>query len=1100
MRHAFYAGAALAALIAPVAIHAQDTTSSIRGSVTSGGAAVANAEVVIVHEPTGSRTTTMTTADGSFSAQGLRVGGPFTVTVTAPGLPESTVTEIFTQAGTPFSIPIEIAAAGDEIIVTASKLGGAGNVSQGPATVLNAADIANVVSFNRDVRDLSRRDPFATIDLTNNRAVSFAGQNPRFNRFSVDGVAISDSFGLNPDGLPSRRGPVPFDAIGQYQVKIAPFDIREGNFQGGAINVVLKSGSNEFTGTGFYSYSSDKITGDEVDGVRVNLPKFKSENYGVHIAGPIIKDKLFFALTAERVRANNPITAGSIDVAGPGVGVPNLTSALITQISGIAQSIYNYDTGGVVTGDQDQDDRLVAKIDANISDTQRLALTYTYTDDSQIIPQNTSISASSPSLGLESNAYTQTNTLHVGVAQLNSEWSDNFSTELRGFYVDYVRGQDPLLGRGFAQFQVCATPTSDRTAVGAPAANSTSCPSGVPQVSFGPDVSRQSNALNTQTYGFSFVPRLKAGNHDLQLLVEFSSKDVNNLFLQRTAGDYYFDSIADLQARTAQRFRYQNAISLNTDDAAAIFGYETYTFGISDTWRVNDALNLNIGLRYDLFGGESAAVNNPNFVSRYGFRSNAFIDGKGVIQPRFGFDFKASSRLTFRGGAGIFAGGTPDVYVSNSFSNTGVITSSIDVRQNNNGTFTGATPAQGTGALTNVSGTTIPAVSNAQLQGLTAAAASTTNALAPDFKIPRQLRATFGATYDADLGPLGDDWTFTLNGIYSKVLQQVAFTDLRSRATTLLTPDGRTRYVGVISQADTNNDILLTNTTKGRSIAVAVGFDKKWDFGLNIGGSYTFQDITDQSPSTSSVALSNYQNGAFLDANIAALGTSNDEIKHQFKYYLNFEREFFGDYKSKFSFFGESRTGRPFSYTFQDPATGRSPVFGTTGSNARYLVYVPTGPNDPLVSYDTLASQTAFESFIESSGLGKFRGSIAKRNAFRSPWYTKIDFRFEQELPGFISDKSRFSVFADIENLGNLINSKYGVLEQFSFPFTQSVVRVACLQAPVATGTTPTAAQTVTSSAQNCAQYRYSSPVTPARTISTRQSLYTIRVGARFSF
>jgi Carboxypeptidase regulatory-like domain len=379
MRHAFYAGAALAALIAPVAIHAQDTTSSIRGSVTSGGAAVANAEVVIVHEPTGSRTTTMTTADGSFSAQGLRVGGPFTVTVTAPGLPESTVTEIFTQAGTPFSIPIEIAAAGDEIIVTASKLGGAGNVSQGPATVLNAADIANVVSFNRDVRDLSRRDPFATIDLTNNRAVSFAGQNPRFNRFSVDGVAISDSFGLNPDGLPSRRGPVPFDAIGQYQVKIAPFDIREGNFQGGAINVVLKSGSNEFTGTGFYSYSSDKITGDEVDGVRVNLPKFKSENYGVHIAGPIIKDKLFFALTAERVRANNPITAGSIDVAGPGVGVPNLTSALITQISGIAQSIYNYDTGGVVTGDQDQDDRLVAKIDANISDTQRLALTYTYT-------------------------------------------------------------------------------------------------------------------------------------------------------------------------------------------------------------------------------------------------------------------------------------------------------------------------------------------------------------------------------------------------------------------------------------------------------------------------------------------------------------------------------------------------------------------------------------------------------------------------------------------------------------------------------------------------------------------------------------------------
>jgi hypothetical protein len=1100
MRHAFYAGAAIAALIAPVAIHAQETTSSIRGTVTSGGAPVAGAEVVILHTPTGSRSTTTTTSDGGFSAQGLRVGGPFTVTVTASGLPETQVTDVFTVVGTPYNLPIELAAAGDEIIVTASKLDGAGNISQGPSTVLNADDIANVASFNRDVRDLSRRDPFATIDLTNNRAISFAGQNPRFNRFSVDGVAISDSFGLNPDGLPSRRGPVPFDAIGQYQVKIAPYDIREGNFQGGAINVVLKSGSNEFSGTGFYSYSSDRLTGDEVDGLRVNLPKFKNQNYGVHVAGPIIKDKLFFALTAERVRANNPITAGPIDIAGPGVGIPNLTSATVAQIVGIAQSVYNYDAGGVVTGEQDMDDRVVAKIDANISDTQRLALTYTYTDDSIIIPQNNNINASNPSLGLASNAYTQTNTLHVGVAQLNSDWSDNFSTELRGYYVDYVRGQDPLLGRGFAQFTVCATPTSDRTLAGAAAAASTACPTGVPQVSFGPDISRQSNALNTQTYGFSFVPRLKAGDHDIQLLVEYSSKDVNNLFLQRTAGDYYFDSIADLQNRTAQRLRYQNALSLNVDDAAAIFGYETYTFGLSDTWRVNDMLNVNIGVRYDLFGGESAAVNNPNFVARYGFRSNAFIDGKGVFQPRFGFDFKPSSRLTIRGGAGIFAGGTPDVYVSNSFSNTGVITSSIDVRQNNNGTFTGGTTAQGTAALTNVTGTSISPVTNAQLQGLTAAAASTTNALAPNFKIPRQLRATLGVTYDADLGPLGDDWTFSINGVYSKVLQQVAFTDLRSRATALLTPDGRTRYAGVISQADTNNDILLTNTKKGRSIAVAFGVDKRWDFGLNIGGSYTFQDITDQSPSTSSVALSNYQNGAFLDPNIAAFGTSNDEIKHQFKYYMNFERAFFGDYKTRVSLFGESRTGRPFSYTFQDAAAGRSPVFGTTGTNSRYLVYVPTGPNDPLVSYDTTALRDAAEAFIESSGLSKFRGSIAKRNAFRSPWYTKIDLRFEQELPGFISEKSRFSVFADIENLGNLINSKYGVLEQFAFPFTQSIARVSCLTVAVPTGTAATAAQQVTSSTQPCAQYRYSSPTTPTRTVSTRQSLYTIRIGARFSF
>ncbi len=1107
MRNYLYAGAAIAALVAPVAAYAQETTSSMRGVVTSGGSPVAGATVKVTHVPTGTVNTVTSSDSGSFVINGLRVGGPFTVAVAADGYAEYSVTDIFTQIGTPFSLPLELATAGDEIVVTAASLAGAGTVSQGPSTVLTSADIQNVASLNRDIRDLSRRDPFATLDPTNSRAVSFAGQNPRFNRFSVDGVGISDNFGLNPDGLPSRRGPVPLDAIGQYQVKIAPFDISEGNFQGGAINVVLKSGTNEFEGTGFYTYNSDSLNGDSIRGVKIAQPKFKSEDYGIQIAGPIIKDKLFFMVAAERVRANTPLPEGPVDN-NAGSPVPNLTQATVNQIQQIAQSRYNYVAGDVLTGNGDKDDRVVAKIDANLSDTQRFSITGTYTKDSLNISQNVNTGTNAPSLGLESNGYKATNRLYTGIAQLNSEWSDSFSTEVRGFYKDYKRGQDPLFGRGFAQFVVCTAPTSDRGTATVAQGNLTTlsnvCPAGTPQVAIGPDISRQSNALDSQTYGFSVAPRLTLNDHDVKLIAEYQRTKIFNQFLQRSAGDYYFDSIADFQAGNTQRLRYQNAVTLNEDDAAAQFSYDSFTFGIQDNWRLTDTFNLSYGIRYDVFGGNSRAALNPNFVNRFGFANNAYINGRGVAQPRIGFDWTPIKRLSIRGGVGIFSGGAPDVYISNSFSNTGILTSSIDIRQNNNGTFSPAqgatiTQAQGAAILTNVNGAAIPSTADQVLSNVATIATSATNALDPNFKVPSQYRGTLSTSYDADLGPLGDNWLFGIDLLYSEVKNQVAFTDIRSVPTALRTPDGRVRYASVTTFNDTNTDILLTNTKKGRGFIAVARFDKSWDFGLNIGGSYTRQRVKDQAPATSSTALSNYSNGAFLDANIAAFGTSNDEVRNQFKYYVNFEKAFFGDYKTKFSLFGETRSGRPFSYTFQDASNGRSPVFGTNGGTARYLAYIPTGVNDPLVSYDTLATATTINNFIDSTGLKKFRGKVAPRNGFRSPSFTKIDLHIEQELPGFLRGRSKFSIFADIENLGNLINDKWGRLQQFNFPFTQAFARVSCLQTPVATGTAPGAAA-VTSTTQACTQFRYTNPTVPATTLSPSVSLYQIRVGARFTF
>jgi hypothetical protein len=1038
-----------------------------------------------------------------------------------------------------FELPVELGAetaeSGPEIVVTASRIRGARSVSQGPATVLSAEQIENIATVNRDIRDLSRRDPFARLDDTpgGGRAVSFAGQNARYNRFSVDGVGVTDNFGLNTDGLPSRRSPIPLDAIGQFQAKVAPYDVREGNFQGGAINIVLKSGTNEFHGSGFYAFSSDELVGSETrpgPGIptgRTEIPNFRIENYGGVISGPIIRDKLFFMVAGERLRGGRPIPEGPSDN-NAGTVIPNLTQAQVDQISGIAKSTYNYETGGVLRDLGDKDDRLVAKLDANLSDTQRLSLTYTFAEDAINLVQNTfsSVTTGNPGLGLASNAYVQGNRLHTGVTQLNSEWTDNFSTEVRAFYKNYKRIQDPVLGRGFSQFRVCTNATSGGSLTG--------CENSAAVVSFGPDASRQTNALTSESYGGLVQARVTAEDHDVRLFAEFQDTDIFNSFLQNSAGNYYFDSIADFQAGKANSFSYGNAVpSLIPEDAAAKFGYQLYTFGIMDNWTVTPTLNVAIGARYDLFGGSERPALSAPFAARYADgaivdgeltrlpNNRANLAGRGLFQPRFGFSWRPLKRLNVRGGGGIFGGGAPDVYLSNSFSNTGVLTNSLSISRTATGFsgFAGTVPsatqiAVGNAALNAVNGTTIPTAVNGFLAGTQAAGNSTTNALDPNFRIPSQWRATISADYQADLGPLGDGWNLGADFLYSKVRDQVYFTDIRSVPIPgSLTPDGRQRYrnlIDTLTSTNTNTDILLTNTQKGRAYIAVARFDKAWDFGLSVNGSYTYQDVKDRAPATSSTAGSNYSNGAFSDPNNVAYGISNDQVKHLFKFGATFERAFFGDYKTTFALFGESRAGHPFSYTFQDFGSGRSAVFGTTGRSTatgtagnRYLLYVPTGPSDPLVTYSDAAFRDALDAFISSSGLGKYRGRAAPRNAFRSPWFTKLDLHVSQELPVPAWGRARIKLFADIENFTNFLNKNWGQQREYVFPYNAAVAQVQCLTTAGNGFGQGTVAANVS---QPCLQYRYSplggtnAFTKPTDQVYVNQSLYQIRAGVRFEF
>jgi hypothetical protein len=1081
--------------------YAQETTSSMRGTVTGDGAPLAGAEVRVIHTPSGTVASTVTDSTGTFSTSGLRLGGPFTVEVNAPGFEQSSVTDIFLQAGQPFRVPIELQSQA-VIVVTASSIAASRPLESGAGTVLSARDIAGVSNVNRDIRNLAARDPRVNLDPTNGGAISIAGQNNRFNRFTVDGVAFGDPFGLEAGGLVSTRGPVPLDAIGEFSVEVAPVDIQQGFFQGGALNTQLKAGSNRFSGlVGFY-YSDDSLRGDTARGV-TRTGAFESKIYTAQITGPIIKDKLFFAVTYERTRDSVP---SAISPATLGI-----TDAQITQIQGIGQSVYNFDTLGAADGVVEKDDKVVAKIDWNIADGHRAALTYIYNKGNILAGQTgiAALNATNPNFALQSNNYNQGAENHFGIFQLNDQWTDSFSTQLRVSYADYVRLQQPFGDPSFGEFRTCLAPTSTLPQL--------TCPAGTRQLTFGPDISRQANELESQSLNVEFQATLQLNNHTVKLIAERRTQDIRNLFAQRVSGAWYFDSVADLQARRANEVDYAVPLRGGIDTVTALFENNSWTFGMQDTVDVTDTLVVTAGFRWDLFDTPDRPFVNDAFFNRFGFTNAQSLNGRQLFQPRFGLNWKPTDRLTVRGSAGLFGGGSPNVWISNSYSNPGPTLGQVQVRRvpgvgGAPDTFTisgltGLSAAQqnaiGAATLNNVSGGT--GIPQALIDAVrtTGTAASPTNALDPNFKVPSQWRVSGSFDYIANLGFLGDDWNFGADVVYSQVKDGLTWTDLRSVVTGTL-PDGRPRYNALPGLAGNNTDILLTNDGRGYSWNVVGRFDKRWTNGFRLGGAYTFQRAKDTNPGTSSVAFSNFTSTAVTDPNFAAYGTSNYQRDDAFRLTAGYDAELFGDNVTRFELFFNSLSGQRYSYTFADNQSGtaRSNVFGVTGTNNRYNLYVPNVSSitaDPLVSYAAGFDFAGFKSFVENSPLNKYQGRIAPKNIGKSPRYNKLDLAVRQEVPFVFGGKVELSM--DLENVLNLLDSDWGTIRQVGFPYFGTVANVQCLAAPVPSGTTGTAA-TVN---QPCAQYQYANRTgttfqAPVEAVNLNGSLWSIRFGARIVF
>ncbi len=973
-------------LAAPVM--AQETTSSIRGTITGPqGNPAAGTEVTVTHLPSGTTKQVVVGANGQINLSGLRVGGPYQIILDSDKFEDALVTDIFLSLGEPalFNFQLAEEQAIEKISVTASQVSSLAFGQQGPGTVFSLEDLENAPSVNRDIKDVIRADPRIYIDESFSDAVQCAGASPRFNSLTLDGMRLNDNFGLNSNGYPTEAMPFSYSAIEQVAVELAPFDVQYGGFTACNINAVTKSGTNDFSGSVFFDYTSDSFKGDEVDGREINLGDYTEERYGVTVGFPLIKDELFFFGAYEKkegVRLHN-------------YNFSRVEQSELDQIAQISRDVYGYDPGGFKGSSPVTDEKIIAKIDWNINDDHRASLVYNWNDGFTISESD----SGSTRVSFDGHFYERGAEVETTVLSLFSDWTDDFSTELRIGNTTLDNRQisvDAATGFGEVQIRVPGGAT----------------------VYLGPDDSRQANDLNWEADTFKLAGTYYHGDHTITAGVEYENLNVFNLFMQHRIGEYRFNSIEDFANGTPARIYYNNAAGTNDpNDVAASFEYANTTFYIQDKWNATDDLILTLGLRYDKWTSDDRPVYNSAFEADYGYANTNNLDGISLVQPRIGFNYTFDDQLEVRGGFGIYSGGNPNVWVSNAYSNNGVV--QVFARERNIPDFDAGTTS--IFDLDLVGGGN-PIYSPAQAlydyvaDFPTDGSSRFVVAIDPDYDMPSEEKYALGFTYLSD-----QDYLIQGDLLYTKKRDAAIYLET-ARTQTGTAPDGRPVYSG------SNSTYILSNVdgNSGDATTLSLAVSKEFDNGIDMTFAYAYNDSKDVNPMTSSVAGSNYNNFATFDPNNPGPAVSNYNIPNRFTLNLSYSAELIAGYDTRFSMFATANEGRGMSYTFEEGIDG---YFGDGNANGRQLVYIPT-ENDANVVYGPDFDLDAFNAFIASEGLD--RGEIMRRNSVNGDWWTKVDVRISQELPAFHKDH-RASAFFVIENLGNLLNDEWGVLKQGNF-------------------------------------------------------------------
>ena len=1067
LKYALAASAASLTLSVALAVPAaaQQTTSGIEGTVTdAGGAPLAGAQVTVTDTRTGASRTAEASADGNFRVINLVTGGPYTITADAGGYESQTTNDVFINLQGNTSLTFQLASGAGGIVITGSRA----QVTQlaiGPGQSFGEETLESFPTITRDIRDFIRLDPRVSLDRSNEvDRISCLGGNDRSNGFTVDGIVQADSFGLNGTPFAARNSlPIPFDVIRETSVEFAPFNVEYGNFTGCAVNVVTKSGTNKFHGTAFFTYTGDGLQGDELDGQTLNTAPFDRYRWGATLGGPIIPDRLFFYAGYEETDLGDSQETGPTD-AGFANGLDFVTTADFNRFTNILGTSYGIDTGGVARTLPQSDRRFFGRLDAYITDRQRLELTYQRLEESNTETDDFS-----------STNFTGFNTFEVEgtksdyySGRLFSDWTDSFSTEVRLSHAKVMDIQGPV-GGGEAQ---SGNPIP-RIIVGVINNGQTGT------LQAGPGFSRTSNELNTEINQLKVKANYVAGNHSIGVGFEVQETRVFNLFAQNSTGTFTFNTLDDLAAgvTSAGSNTFPSAIQVSAGQAAGVYGNFTetgdintaaarfrrtqFTGYVQDEWQATPQLNVLAGLRVDWFDGGAPGAN-ANFANRYGYSNSVpFSVIDPAVLPRLGFTYNLDNEGFFRstqikGGFGIFTGGDPTVYFSNGFSNNGFNTGQGQ-------TGVASCFPKGTNVLAGGQFTGIPACVAANGGASSARGLSDTQSTDPNFKPPTVQRANIG--FATDFGAGGgffDNFRLNVDYIYSHFKNPINFVDLSQVVNPALglngfTVDGRPIYRAIdptvagcgatlLNQGGTppqysnvtaacfntgrDDEIQLTNGPSYDSHIASVILSKNFDglfteggnILLNAGYAYTHAD--NNRYNASSTATSSYDIVAVKDRQNPAIATSEYQSAHNFSLALNLREQFFGDYDTQAGFVFIARSGRPYSPTFSGGAVFNDSASGINNA----LLYIPTGADDPNLAPNSnpAAVGTLLNYANQFKCTRNARGRTIERNACRNDWFLDLDLRFSQELPGpgrLLGVQDRIKVYADFDNFLNLLDS-----------------------------------------------------------------------------
>ena len=1026
-------------LMAGTVAYSQVTTASLGGRIVDNqGETIIGAAVVATHTPSGTTYGAVTNGEGLYAIQGMRTGGPYTVEVSCLGYQTVKFTDIRLSLGENYvldgSLNDDVESL-NEAVVVATPASRFAATKTGASTNVSNEEMMNLPNSSRSLSALTKLSPYAS-------GMSFAGSDGRSTNFTVDGANLNNNFGLK-DILPGGGTPISLDAIEEVQLVVAPYDVRQSNFVGGGINAITKSGTNTFKGTAYTYYYDEHFRGNKLWGEDLGVRNLESNLvYGFTLGGPIVKNKLFFFVNFEMQKKPGEVIQNRAD--GSKVGVLN-------QIADKLKNEYGYDPGSLTSypgGDANR--KFLARIDWNISDAHKLSVRYNNTkNDHWVAPNGNSCDdsyrnkghdrASDVSQPFSNNMYSEMNNVWSVAGELNSRFSNTVSNR---FIATYTNINDQRGSKSSLFPHIDIMTDGDYVKEG----------NFIPYTSLGYELFTYNNGVKNTVLNAQDNLTFYLGSHTLTAGVSYEHQMAQNSYMRNGTGYYRFASADDfLNGNLPLSFVYTYGNNGVASPAGRI-NYDQYGAYLQDEWKITRNFKLSYGIRADMlaFDNQDLMTNNAIKAIKFGDKSvdtGVWPTTRVQVSPRVGFnwDVYGDKSIVVRGGTGLFQGRLPLVFFTNMPQNAGMIQTTAkftsSFAKDSDGKITGVNyPDDVLAALTILNGgkTTGGHLIVDNDEYIKALGLNTTvtpedgqigknadiNGVDPDFHMPQIWKSSLAL--DLQL-PTSFPWSMTLEGMYNKTIWGTRLVNWNINESELTQkfsgPDNRLNYNGVDYTYGTNNAYILTNSREGWGYTINYTMKAEPVRNLRTMFSYTHTEAKEISGMPGSAASSAYQGLYSISGpNFATLERSQyvtpDKVSASVSYFI----DLFDGLQVDLYYTGYSPCGNSFTYSND-----------MNGDGLSYdLIYIPASKDEMKFKSD--ADRDAFWAFVEQDNyLSKHKGEYAEANAARAPFVHRFDLRLAKDFvynTGSNTHKFQFSV--SIDNIGNMINSKWGV-RQFAY-------------------------------------------------------------------